>query len=362
MRRAMLGLLAGPICRGVGKPRDAWGQFTDGNSMWRLARTASSIADSNGTISRKACLRSTTIARETESQSQVTRIPSAEAKALAPMFGRGPYAGPIQVLVFKSEAEFRQSNVGVMTSQDPGDQHRRHGQARRKQDVSVRSGRPAGDGARRARRVGMRILFNQTMYESQWTEKPSEKTGTSFRFLCMDVGRRCAVCRSGAGRREHRPASWTPRRTGAIRTLGSGFHRKRCGGVGPSGLGLRGGHLRPAHDRQRPLHDPHHPESRNRLSTWPRGLARNDLALEVRDPLICGRAPTWRRPPFARHSNRRRPCDKRAERQRAGSPLRLKERSQYTQSVPSPDGNPQWAFTTNMNAGSSAVGTVGCGL
>ena len=48
---------------------------------------------------------------------QVTRILSEEAKALAPMFGRS-LAGPIQVLVFKSEAEFRQSNVGVMTSQD----------------------------------------------------------------------------------------------------------------------------------------------------------------------------------------------------------------------------------------------------
>ena len=48
---------------------------------------------------------------------QVARILEEEAKDLGPMFGR-TMEGPVQVLVFKSQEEFRQSNVGIMTSQD----------------------------------------------------------------------------------------------------------------------------------------------------------------------------------------------------------------------------------------------------
>ena len=48
---------------------------------------------------------------------QVTRMLQREADALAPMFGR-QLEGPLQVLVFNSQEEFRQSNVGVMLDQD----------------------------------------------------------------------------------------------------------------------------------------------------------------------------------------------------------------------------------------------------
>ena len=48
---------------------------------------------------------------------QVTRMLQREADALAPMFGR-QLEGPLQVLVFNSQEEFRQSNVGVMLGQD----------------------------------------------------------------------------------------------------------------------------------------------------------------------------------------------------------------------------------------------------
>ena len=99
---------------------------------------------------------------------QVTRILSEEAKALAPMFGRS-LAGPIQVLVFKSEAEFRQSNVGVMTSQDQ--ETNIGGTAKLVGSKMFLYGRGDRLAMERDVREGLaRILFNQTMYESQWTE------------------------------------------------------------------------------------------------------------------------------------------------------------------------------------------------
>ena len=48
---------------------------------------------------------------------QVARVLSSEAQAIQPLFGK-PLEGPIQVLVFKSQEEFRQSNAGVMAADD----------------------------------------------------------------------------------------------------------------------------------------------------------------------------------------------------------------------------------------------------
>lgn len=99
---------------------------------------------------------------------QITRILEREAQALSPMFGRS-LEGPIQVLVFKSQEEFRQSNVGIMTSQDQ--QTNIGGTARLVGSKMFLYG--TGDRLRLERdvREGLaRILFNQAMYEAQWSE------------------------------------------------------------------------------------------------------------------------------------------------------------------------------------------------
>ena len=99
---------------------------------------------------------------------QVTRMLPREADALAPMFGR-QLEGPLQVLVFNSQEEFRQSNVGVMLAQDEasnlGGSARLVGSKmfvyatgdRRSVTWQVREGLA-------------HVLFNQTMYETDWSQ------------------------------------------------------------------------------------------------------------------------------------------------------------------------------------------------
>ena len=99
---------------------------------------------------------------------QVARILEEEAKALAPLFGRN-LKGPIQVLVFKSQEEFRQSNVGIMTSQD--EETNIGGTARlvgSKMFLYATGDRLMLE--RDVRQGLATILFNQAMYDSQWSE------------------------------------------------------------------------------------------------------------------------------------------------------------------------------------------------
>ncbi len=99
---------------------------------------------------------------------QIARVLEREAAALSPMFGRN-LEGPIQVLVFKSQEEFRQSNVGILSSQD--EETNIGGTARLVGSKLFLYG--TGDRLELERdiREGLaRILFNQAMYESQWSE------------------------------------------------------------------------------------------------------------------------------------------------------------------------------------------------
>ena len=94
----------------------AWGQFTDGLNV-EFGKNRVQHRSFEWTYFEEGMFEVYHYREGDQIAGQVTRILSEEAKALAPMFGRS-LVGPIQVLVFKSEAEFRQSNVGVMTSQD----------------------------------------------------------------------------------------------------------------------------------------------------------------------------------------------------------------------------------------------------
>lgn len=104
----------------------------------------------------------------TQIAGQVARMLEEEAADLAPMFGRA-IEGPIQVLVYKSQEEFRQSNVGVMAQSDQdsniggtaklvGSKMFLHASGDRRQ-------------VRRDVREGLaRILFQQTLYEGDWSQ------------------------------------------------------------------------------------------------------------------------------------------------------------------------------------------------
>ena len=99
---------------------------------------------------------------------QVARVLSSEAQAIQPLFGK-PLEGPIQVLVFKSQEEFRQSNAGVMAADDQ--ESNIGGTA--KLIGSKMFLYATGDRLRLEQdiREGLaRIFFNQAMYESQWRE------------------------------------------------------------------------------------------------------------------------------------------------------------------------------------------------
>lgn len=99
---------------------------------------------------------------------QIARLLEEEAKALNPMFGRA-LEGPIQVLVFKSQEEFRQSNVGVMSASDPASNI--GGTAKlvgSKMFLYATGDRRALE--REIREGLARILVNQVMYEGEWSQ------------------------------------------------------------------------------------------------------------------------------------------------------------------------------------------------
>ena len=99
---------------------------------------------------------------------QIARKLEEEAAHLSPMFGRN-IEGPIQVLVFNSQEEFRQSNVGIMSSVDQ--ESNIGGTARLVGSKMFLYGTGDRLSLERDIREGLaRILFNQSMYESQWSE------------------------------------------------------------------------------------------------------------------------------------------------------------------------------------------------
>ena len=188
-RRANFGLLLAS-CLAFGS-HGMWGQFTDGLNV-EFGKNRVQHRGFEWNYFEEGMFEVYHYREGDQLAGQVTRILSEEAKALAPMFGRS-LAGPIQVLVFKSEAEFRQSNVGVMTSQDQetniggtaklvGSKMFLYGRATGwRWSATCEKGWRASSSTKRCTRASGRSL-----------EKRQPRSGP-----CMDVGRRCAVCRSG---------------------------------------------------------------------------------------------------------------------------------------------------------------------
>ena len=278
---------------------------------------------------------------------QVARILNQEAKLLAPMFGRN-LTGPIQVLVFKSEEEFRQSNVGVMTSQDQ--ETNIGGTAKLVGSKMFLYGKGDRLEMERDVREGLaRILFNQAMYESQWTE--ALRNGNLVQVPeWMSEG---AARYAGRGL----DAASSARILDAAQT-GEFERLDQSSGINAAVLGqavwayvadIYG--LPTIANVLYMTRITRSPENGFRLAT---GSFLAELALEVRDHHLR-RAPSGHDlhlPSFeskkALRQARRTPG--------ADIPLKLRRRYQYTQFVPSPD-RTQWAFTTNER-GQLRVGTV----
>ena len=344
MRRAMLGLLCS-IFVAIGS-HDAWGQFTDGLNV-AFGKNRVQHRGFEWNYFEEGMFEVYHYREGDQIAGQVTRILSAEAKALAPMFGRS-LAGPIQVLVFKSEEEFRQSNVGVMTSQDQ--ETNIGGTAKLVGSKMFLYGRGDRLAMERDVREGLaRILFNQTMYESQWTE--ALRNGNLVQVP--------AWMSEGAARYAGRglDAASTARILDAAQT-GQFERLDQATGSDAAVLGqavwayvadIYG--LPTIANVLYMTRITRSPENGFRLAT---GSYLADLALEVRDHHLR-RAPTGHDLHLPAFESKK---ALRQARRTAGAeiPLRLKRRYQYTQFVPSPDRS-QWAFTTNER-GQLRVGTV----
>ena len=145
----------------------AWGQFTDGINV-EFGKNRVQYRTFEWQYFEQGLFEVYHYREVDQIAGQVARILEDEAKDLGTVFGR-TLEGPIQVLVFKSQEEFRQSNVGIMTSQDS--ETNIGGTARLVGSKMFLYG--TGDRLRLERdvREGLaRILFNQAMYDSQWTE------------------------------------------------------------------------------------------------------------------------------------------------------------------------------------------------
>ena len=179
---------------------------------------------------------------------QVTCMLQREADALAPMFGR-QLEGP-SVLVFNSQEEFRQSNVGVMLGQDEAS-NSGIGPFGGQQDVRLR-GRPPVCGGKCAR---LAQAFNQTMYETDWSQ--AIRSGSVVWLPPMFDGLARYAARGDAASQET-ILDLCRRDAFRQRELASGLMphswAKPCG--------LTCGHLRPANGGQRAVHDPGDPERR----------------------------------------------------------------------------------------------------
>lgn len=278
---------------------------------------------------------------------QITRILEREALALSPMFGRS-LEGPIQVLVFKSQEEFRQSNVGIMTSQDQ--QTNIGGTARLVGSKMFLYG--TGDRLRLERdvREGLaRILFNQAMYEAQWSEAlrsgnlvqvPEWMSEGAARFAARGLdaeseARILDACQTGAFRRIDQSSGLEAAVLGqavwayiadiyGLPTVANVLYMTRITRSVESGF---------------------------RLAT---GFYLTDLAAEVRAYHLRHAPPGFQSllPDFDSRKELRR------AKRSAGPevPMKLRQRYEYTQFVLSPDES-QLAFTTNER-GQLRVGTL----
>ena len=145
----------------------AWGQFTDGINV-EFGKNRVQYRTFEWQYFEQGLFEVYHYREVDQIAGQVARILEEEAKDLGAVFGR-TLEGPVQVLVFKSQEEFSQSNVGIMKSQDS--ETNIGGTARLVGSKMFLYG--TGDRLRLERdvREGLaRILFNQTMYDSQWTE------------------------------------------------------------------------------------------------------------------------------------------------------------------------------------------------
>ncbi len=278
---------------------------------------------------------------------QVARILEQEAQELSPMFGRS-LEGPIQVLVFKSQEEFRQSNVGIMTSQDQ--QTNIGGTARLVGSKMFLYG--TGDRLRLERdvREGLaRILFNQAMYESQWSEAlrsgnlvqvPEWMSEGAARFAArgLDAESQAQIldaCQTGAFRRIDQSTGREAAVLGqavwayiadiyGLPTVANVLYMTRITRSVESGF---------------------------RLAT---GFYLNDLAAEVR-AYHLRHTPDGFDEVLPDYASRK---ELRKTRRSAGPavPMRLQRRYEYTQYAMSPQED-VWAFTTNER-GQLRVGTV----
>lgn len=278
---------------------------------------------------------------------QVSRILEEEAKALAPMFGRN-IEGPIQVLVFKSQEEFRQSNVGIMTSQD--EETNIGGTARLVGSKMFLYG--TGDRLRMQQdlREGLaRILFNQAMYDSQWSEGlrsgnlvqvPEWMSEGIARYASRQLdaaseNRILDACQTGAFKRLDQSTGLEAAVLGqavwayvadiyGMPTIANVLYMTRITRSIESGF---------------------------RLAT---GFYLNDLAAEVRAYHLRNAPREYQKLlPLLDNAKSRRVAQK-----SAGEviPMRLRRRLEYTQFLPSPDGK-HIAFTTNER-GQLKVGTL----
>lgn len=277
---------------------------------------------------------------------QVARILEQEAQELSPMFGRS-LEGPIQVLVFKSQEEFRQSNVGIMTSQDQ--QTNIGGTARLVGSKMFLYG--TGDRLRLERdvREGLaRILFNQAMYESEWSEAlrsgnlvqvPEWMSEGAARFAARGLDAESLAqildaCQTGAFRRIDQSAG----REAAV--LGQAVWAYIADIYGRPTVANVLYMTRITRSV----------ESGFRLAT---GFYLDDLAAEVR-AYHLRHTPAAFEEVLPEYTSRK---ELRMARRSAGSevPMRLQRRYEYTQYAMSPQED-VWAFTTNER-GQLRVGT-----
>ena len=263
------------------------------------------------------------------------------------MFGRN-LTGPIQVLVFKSEAEFRQSNVGVMTSQDQ--ETNIGGTAKLVGSKMFLYGRGDRLAMERDVREGLaRILFNQAMYESQWTEALRNGNLVQVPEWMSEAPPDTPAV---AWTRGVQRASWMPPKlvnSNAWIKLQAPMRRFLGQAVWAYVADIYG--LPTIANVLYMTRITRSPENGFRLATgsflqnWP---WRFEITTCVVPPLgMIFTCP---------HSNRKRPCDKRAQNGRCRHSVETQRRYQYTQFVLSPD-QTQWAFTTNER-GQLRVGTV----
>jgi len=146
-------------------PVVTWGQFTDGLNV-AFGKNRVQTRDFQWQYYTQGMFEVYHYQEGAQVAGQVARMLESEASSLSPMFGRA-LEGPIQVIVFKSQEEFRQSNVGIMSAEDADSNI--GGTAKL---VGTKLFLYASGDRRRLKqdvREGLaRILFQQSLYEADW--------------------------------------------------------------------------------------------------------------------------------------------------------------------------------------------------